>query len=358
MQRYTLFIFFSLVTTFPCISLEIQQERTVKLTEIDCSDWPLDKQGLFKGIPTNNVASLHTSMRAITDPDTFLYKYTLLTLALSNRAQECATALITQYHADVNKLDEFKLSPLVYALRYKNYYLANLLLDFGAHINLLQGNSESSWGQRSALWVFLTTISNQQYLWQGYYSEQMIWLLRHNASPNTMVGHDTLLTIVLQSIDSDDKIKLIEHVCKSGVDINCRLKGYNNKTILHHAVQRVKSSSFERQILMLYHMFKAGADINALDDYFESPLHKAVQNNEEPATPLCRGADQTNKDCIAYLIYQGANPEIKNSCGKKPIDYTRQPEVKAMLENPKSVPLPETVKAILDSLKVPCEKIP
>lgn len=312
------------------------------------------KLNLFRIISQDNSLQLRANSYARHTSNATLGNYTLLTFAVASSSSKCAQTLITLCHANVNALDDNKLCPLVYALKHENWQLAQFLFDHGASVNLLQG--EGFWDLRPPLWIFFRAIYGGNYIWHSMFTKQIEWLLRHGANPS-MFNDDSIPLIEVHTI-SDKKIStaLTKLLCESGADI--RERAYGHKTILHHLVQRRKSESFECQILTLHYLLQAGADINAQDENFYTPLHKAVICNEENETSGCRGAERTNADCIAYLLYKGADPELKNWYWQKPIYYARQPEVIAMLENPKSVVLSERVKAILDPLKVPCKKIP
>lgn len=313
---------------------------------------PAHKKEIATIIRQDDVVRLRANTCMRINPNTLLHNYTLLTFAINSSAKSCITALVTELGADVNKLDEYTISPLLYVLKKNTLWdIAQLLFDSGARVNLRQGVD-----QHYPLWIFFSAVENGEYTWE-HYLQQMRWLLQHGANPNR---YKDILSRALIHSHSQNGVDLIGWLCEAGADVNARMCNFNNKTILHHAVQRPKSYSFDYQIILLWHLLHAGGDLNVQDDYGSTPLHEAVINNEQPDTPLCRGAENTNADCIAFLLYQGAHPEFKNKEGKKPIDYAKQPEVRAMLQNPKQVVLPERVKKILESLqkpKVPCEKI-
>lgn len=328
------------------------------LTSIDRNRLSPCEHKLFQLIYHQDVELLRADLSAQLDPNMLLGNYTLLTFALANHNIASAQCLITQCGADVNKLDKNELSPLVYALSKKHWNMAQLLVDYGAGANLPQGGAQSGWGTRSPFWIFLTAINKREYIWE-HYLDQMKWLLAHNASPNALTEQGAnLLRIAMQHRDSKRGTKVIKWLCRSGADINYPMSSYRNKTVVHHCAHRAKHQQLTYQVKNLEFLLRAGGDINAQDEDFRTPLHEAVINNEEPDTPVCCGAEQTNADCIAYLLCKGADPFLWDSKGFMPVDYARQPEVIAMLENPKKVILPERVKKILDSLKkVPCEKL-
>ncbi len=302
-----------------------------------------DRVGEFRGQP-----SVHLS------PNQWLGDYTILTFAIAAGAKQCAQSLITQWNADVNKLDKKKHSALVKALEHKEWALAQLLVDYGASVNLPQ-EGDGSWGLRSPLGIFLTRISGRSYIWESYIP-QMRWLLEHNANPSSYCLNGVPLGYMAPYSHTKEGSHFIKLLCDHGADVNAYITD-SHKTVLHWCAQRRHCVPFKYHLLTVFYLLQRGADINACDDNYVTPLHEAVFNNEEPDTPVRCGAERTNADLIAYLLYMGANPTLKNSRGQTPRDLARQPEVVAMLEHPKLVALPERVREILEPLRVNCEKI-
>ena len=64
-------------------------------------------------------------------------------------------------------------------------------------------------------------------------------------------------------------------------------------------------------------LFHAGGDVNAVDNEQATPLHLAVR----PNNPI-------EMDLVTLLIKAGANLDVQDSSGRRPIDALPQPQVR------------------------------
>ena len=64
---------------------------------------------------------------------------------------------------------------------------------------------------------------------------------------------------------------------------------------------------------MIEYLLDLGADVNAIDDEGDTPLHSAMNAGQN--------ADERRKT-IQVLLNRGADPTIEDTGGKRPISYT------------------------------------
>ena len=75
----------------------------------------------------------------------------------------------------------------------------------------------------------------------------------------------------------------------------------------------------ERDDQFIYLLNQTGIDINEQDRYGATPLHYATKNNDI--------------ETIKLLIYQGADPLIEKTGKIKPIDFTKDKNVKQVIKD-------------------------
>ncbi len=57
-------------------------------------------------------------------------------------------------------------------------------------------------------------------------------------------------------------------------------------------------------------------------------LHRAVTSTGAPGTA---GKEKEAREIVEILLRYGADPSIKNKCGKKPGDYVRDKQMRSLL---------------------------
>ena len=155
----------------------------------------------------------------------------------------------------------------------------------------------------------------------------------------------------------------------------------SNKLLLE---LKKEESSRQRKILMekngqhFFHAIKAGDSYEILsiinsnyfimfyrDAFLQSPLHIAAKRNlykfvslfiskgaeinaqdQGGRTALLIASEQNNLEFVAVLLYEIADPSIKNAKGEKPIDVTTNPKIKIMLERAKILHYFQTIGKI------------
>lgn len=123
-----------------------------------------------------------------------------------------------------------------------------------------------------------------------------------------------------QNPDPKDQRRRLVALLKSGVDIHAADK--NGVTALHHAV-RFRSPTAVKTLI------EYGANVNqACRKSGSTPLHRAVFGSGAPSTA---GKQDEAHEIVRLLMAAGADSSIHNRLGKKPIDYTKDSEIKSLL---------------------------
>lgn len=126
----------------------------------------------------------------------------------------------------------------------------------------------------------------------------------------------------------------IKNVVKLQIDLNHRI--YKGRTLMHYAV--IGNNSGVIPLLA-----KSGVNANICDDNYNTPLHFAVEHNayyaiiellkidnidinalgEFDQTPLHRAVIGGNLDIIKLLIEKGADPFMVDEKNESPLDYAK-----------------------------------
>ncbi len=120
--------------------------------------------------------------------------------------------------------------------------------------------------------------------------------------------------------DPNDQRREIESLLQVGADIHETDK--NGVTPLHHAV-RFRSPAAVSALLA------HGACVNQVCKRSGSTaLHRAVTNTGAPGTA---GKQAAARQIIELLLGAGADPDLRNKRGRRPIDYVKDAEIRALL---------------------------
>jgi len=101
----------------------------------------------------------------------------------------------------------------------------------------------------------------------------------------------------------------IRVLAKYGMDVNSiYLHGAQGELPVHRAVQRASPS-------VLKALLDCGANPNAIDSEWNTPLHYAVMKTD---------CDELRPEMVGLLIAKGANRDIRNKAGKTALDLARE----------------------------------
>lgn len=222
--------------------------------------------------------------------------YSLLHMAVSYGSPELV-AMIIKNGADINeKRNKYMRTPLHFS---KNANIAALLLQNGAALNIKdkEGNTPLN--------VFLHGPS-KSYPESEIYKQSKLML---DAGANVDTVNENGTTPLINALSFPLK-KCVHLLLEYNPDVNCQDSGGN--TPLHIAVNQELSG-------ILQILIDQKADVNMV-------------NPHNHWTALFFAAFNGNVKIVEILLKAGANKEVVDIHGKKPIDYVKNKEIEELLK--------------------------
>ena len=303
-------------------------------------------------IQKDDVKKFNIAMKKNYDPSNFIDQNMLLTYAILQNANKITKTIICKFDADITKENRNSKSPLTCALLMENYKIAHRLLDHDFQKSFYLNGLLVACIEKEK---YLEFKINEDIKRSGiihnnpppYLTKQIEWLLAHGASPDSKIWYTNAIQQVAYAHDHSNRTaRIFQLLCAYGAQVN--FPELNDETPpIHYVSMRAEYENPKWQILSLEYLISAGADVNTLNKFKQTPLHQAVEHNELPDTPLLRGMAGTGADLIMYLLYKGANRDQKDWEGRKPIDLATRPEIIEMLKAPRPTSLPASIAKIL-----------
>ena len=212
--------------------------------------------------------------------------YTALHYACHHRIGNMVHLLIGE-GANMEITDSEGMKPLHIASQKGYIDIIEILLKYGADINMKKGNEGEYMG---------------------------------NESPGATSLHEVLLAFQFIT----NKFQVVEFLLKNGADINA--VDDNGNTPLHYALEFVNvytDDQYEESIKIANLLINEGADVNASNNKGDTPLHLLLSSE------MIYRSYETDVDTlrlIRTIINKGADYEAKNKKGKTPLDYTYEDE--------------------------------
>ena len=292
---------------------------------------------------------------------------------------EQAVRTLLEAGANPNLTDFGGETPMYWAAARKKMALADLLIEYGADVNLASERNANSA-------IFIAARNNKPQVVEYY--------LRHGAN---LAASNKLGQTALHAAVSGRHLSMVELLLKLGVPIDSKdaegntaimltSTNYNSKIFralvdggasldiknatgrgpLDIAIQQgwtpevemllEKGATFDRAsaaakcpLELMELVLRNGADPNAVNAQGSAPLHRAAKRPELVRLLLDKGADPNSIDdggrsplhqaaiygeshVITLLLKHGADKSLKDKRGKRPVDFARDAAVAEMLE--------------------------
>ena len=157
---------------------------------------------------------------------------------------------------------------------------------------------------------------------KGYEGQDM-----GNESP----GATSLHEVILDPEFITNKLEVVEFLLKNGADINAL--DDNGNTPLHYAIQSLdvyNDDEYEESIRIANLLINKGADVNISNVDGNTPLHYLIQG--EIIYQIAYQTDDKTIELIKTIINKGADYEARNNEGKRPLDHAYEEPSQEWLE--------------------------
>ena len=239
---------------------------------------------------------------------------------------ECwADSLINDTACNVNELDFYGCSPLVYAIHNRHAALVQMLIKHGADIHAAYGNfketplwcamhiksaeiaeillqhgaSTTAEDLATSLTPLMFSVCNHDEQMAGSLIGRGADLLYANSEGNTVIH--TLFKFVDSKFFFD---KFEELFFKSGLSLSPDLKDAHGRTLLHAAASSLNETGVQKAL-------EINCDVNAIDLKRITPLHMAVQQS----------VSIQRNEIIVLLLQHGADPRSVDEAGSSSLHY-------------------------------------
>eukprot|EP01090_Pellita_catalonica_P021236 TRINITY_DN7894_c0_g1_i1.p1 TRINITY_DN7894_c0_g1~~TRINITY_DN7894_c0_g1_i1.p1 ORF type:complete len:428 (-),score=65.38 TRINITY_DN7894_c0_g1_i1:275-1558(-) len=227
-----------------------------------------------------------------------------------------AVDLLLKNEADINAQSSTGNTALMLAIDRGKIEVAKLLVDRGANLEV---RGQKGW----------TALHNAASGGEKGYKEVAEMLLDAGALVDAL--SETMLT-PLHEAAGKSLVEIVELLVSKGADVNARDKFDNTplRMCASNAQSFATFDTFKRTVEIL---INAKADINAGTTINTTSLHSVVKWG--------------NVDAVRFMLDKGADPNIRTTKGELPIDFSRKPEVRAILQPVTKLPQTDSTEVFI-----------
>eukprot|EP01088_Endostelium_zonatum_P016532 TRINITY_DN450_c0_g1_i1.p1 TRINITY_DN450_c0_g1~~TRINITY_DN450_c0_g1_i1.p1 ORF type:complete len:463 (-),score=111.91 TRINITY_DN450_c0_g1_i1:43-1431(-) len=297
-----------------------------------------DSPPIFAAAGKGNVSLVKLLLEYGADPSSYSTQHAgccALHIAAEKNYVDVVRLLLDQANVNVNvRSVKQQLTPLISASCCGSLDAVNVLLSHGAEID-----AQSSTGNtalmlaidRGKIEVALALIKNKADL---EIRGQKGWTALHNAASGGEKGYlevaeallaagasvdalsETMLT-PLHEAAGKSLVEIVQLLVNRGANVNARDK-FNNTPLRMCASNAQSFATIETFKGTVEILLKAGAEINAGTTINTTSLHSVVKWG--------------NVEAVKFMLEKGADANIRTSKGELPIDFSKHPEVRAILK--------------------------
>jgi len=212
-----------------------------------------------------------------------------------------AVKVLIEAGADVDAQSSTGNTALMLAIDRGKIDVATTLIDSGANLEI---KGQKGW----------TALHNAASGGDKGYREVAEALLKANASVDAL--SETMLT-PLHEAAGKSLTDLVRLLVDHGANVNARDK-FNNTPLRMCASNAQSFASLDSFKQTVQTLLDAGADINAGTTINTTSLHSVVKWG--------------NPDAVRFMLDHGADPNVRTTKGELPIDFAKEPAIRALLE--------------------------
>ena len=235
---------------------------------------------------------------------------TPLILATFKEEYDIIRELVTNFHANVNAVDQYSLSPLFIAIAGEHLDIVKFLCENDADVSAYNTIGETP---------LITAIKLKNF----DIVKELVINYKADVNQWSLVSNDYPLHIACKQ----NSLQICQFLCDNGADIEA--KNQDGDTPLNKAVKY----GFDDIIVELVEVRKA--NINAQNERLMTPLHYAALYGDEKISQSNQESHRDRTDIVVYLLDHGADSTLYNNEGKVPYDIaksTKNENIQALLD--------------------------
>ena len=257
--------------------------------------------------------------------DAVIRNKTQLVLSILERSiLERGVDIINTKHDDDDEVDwmEEGYTALHYACHHRIENMVDLLLDKGADVEITESTGKKPLHiacQKGYIDIIEALLHNP-------FGVHVDINMKKGSEDGESPGATPLHEVILDYGYLRNKFEVIEFLLKNGADVNA--VDDNGETPLHYVIQSLNSHSldaYEESIEIANFLINEGADVNISNADGNTPLHYLIQG--EIIYKIEYQTHNMTIELIKTIINKGGDYDAKNNEGQTPLDYVYDDEV-------------------------------